>query len=765
MTQSLMKWLKYNIANTQTRLVFIMTISVFLIIVAVGITSYYTSKTVLQEELSEPQHQLLHISMDFIDSYIQESNQLAIKVALNSNVYKFFTDEEQNSYHNITELYQFLETLVGSAPYIKSVYIYDMERGSFVAFPQGFSSSNITFADSEWVEVADQFGDEMMMVKKREVPEGTRNQGSDITLFRKIMIQGEFKGMVAVNFKNDDLFRHMTPPAISALDSRRFILDQSDEPLYAIGNYAFETEAVNEAISQIGGERLGEFRYEDKLLLAYQLQSPVTGWRYVSIISQDSLLANSKKIRDVVIYVSIAALVLGGLAILYFNAVAFKPVRRMRQLLQSYERDKLSPDLIDLEKITGELLNDHAQLSRLIRQTMPEASSKFLLDVCTGNMSGKREIFEKWNRYFKGWTDAPLRIVIVSVDNYKEWCGRFPKSDHSLLKFAVSNIIAELVSADWRMVYADLGKDRTAILLQPAGRDEALEAKLEEAAEIIAQLLKFTITIGISAPHSDACKLKHAMFEAGNALSYRLYRGYGQIIAYEEVSEHEMAESFPQDSVLTELAEAVEAGSRERALRIIERTVEDVRRDYWYPSAAVSFYRMAADKLDRIFERGEAGLWDDSDASDFETMLLDDIQDRLQKQVELLAERFSSLTQSKDFILCQRMIEYMKGHLEEPVGIQEIADSAGISVSLASQLFKQEMNDTIYGYFTRLRMERAGELLLMTDHKISEIASMVGYQHENSFIRVYRKYKDITPGKYREMMKNREGPASGLTRA
>ncbi|UUZ96808.1 hypothetical protein LJK87_22665 [Paenibacillus sp. P25] len=54
MAQSVTKWLKYNLAHTQIRLVLILTVSVSLIILTVGLTSYYTSKSVLQEELSEP---------------------------------------------------------------------------------------------------------------------------------------------------------------------------------------------------------------------------------------------------------------------------------------------------------------------------------------------------------------------------------------------------------------------------------------------------------------------------------------------------------------------------------------------------------------------------------------------------------------------------------------------------------------------------------------------------------------------------------------
>jgi AraC-like DNA-binding protein len=105
--------------------------------------------------------------------------------------------------------------------------------------------------------------------------------------------------------------------------------------------------------------------------------------------------------------------------------------------------------------------------------------------------------------------------------------------------------------------------------------------------------------------------------------------------------------------------------------------------------------------------------------------------------------------------MCHRMIDYMKQHLSEPIGIPEIAESIGISSSLASQVFKQESGETIYNFLTQLRMERAAELLLKTDNRISDIAMMVGYQHENSFIRSFRKYKNITPGKYRDMMRTR----------
>lgn len=757
MTLSFLKWLKFNFTNTQTRLLLILTIAVFMIIIAVGMSTYYSSKAVLQQELSEPQHQMLRISMNDIDEVIRESDQIAVKIALNNNVYEFLTSEEQGSYRNITELLQFLEAVVSSTSYIKSAYIYDVERESIVAFPQGYSSSKSNFPDSEWVGIAAELQDRPMLVKQREIAVSSGESVTQVTLYRKIMLAGQMKGLIAVNFKTDQMFGHMLLSSISHLDSHRFILDTAGQPLYHIGSYDVGEEAVAQILAQLEGGQLGEFRHEGRILLASQTLSPYTGWRYLSLVSQDSLLANTRKIRDTVFVVSLLALAAGAGAIAFYNASAFRPVRRMRQLLSGYDQERISPELIDLEKITSQLLTDHAQQAINLRQTLPEASAKFLTDIYAGNMAGSREIGEKWERYFGDWCDSPLAIAMLSIDDYQTWCEQFRKSDHSLLKFAIGNIVSELLSGQWRALSADLGRDRMLVMLQPMDHGKGVNAAtaIGEALSMISRLLKFQVSAGVSRYHTGFMQLQQAMHEAERALGYRLYHGYASAISYEQLNGAQQPELTTQEHEnMSKLTEAIQAGSVEEALKVLDRMISRMRSEQWSPSSALLCLETMATKLERMgMNRGVEGC--SMDISGLRTMHLDATGALLRQQVEAIAEDFASLLLRKDFIVCQQMVAFMSEHLEDPIGIQEIAEHAGISTSLASQLFRQEMNDTIHGYFTKLRMERAGELLLHTDYRISEIASMVGYQHENSFIRVYRKYKDITPGKYREMMRSR----------
>jgi AraC-like DNA-binding protein len=762
----LWNWIKYNLSNTQTRLVFILTVSVSLIISAVGLTSYYTSKSILQSELSEPQHQSLRIGMNLIDKYIYETNHTAIKVALHPNVYTFLTKEDQSSYDNITQLYDFLEALITNQPYVQSIYIYDVKRSSFVAFPQGFSSRMETFADSGWVDVADRFGDELMLVENRKIPVGMRDAGSDqITLYRQIVFQGEMAGIIAVNFKNNELFSQIQANYVSSLKSLQYIFDQEGSIIYSTGaiDEGIEPQVLYEGLGGIPENAFGELMYNERRLLVSRLGSSLTGWEYVSVVSQDQLLEKSAAIRNVVFIVSFAALVVGGLAIFYINSIAFQPVRRMRSMLNAFEKNESGTDLMLLENITGKLLNDHAKLSQLIRQTMPEASSKFLHDVFTGTLTGKKELQTKWGSYFQEWSEAPLTVGVISIDRYQDWANRFSDRDHVLLKFAIANITEELFSASWRTAVLELGKDKTILMLQPIKQTEhsphaKCQETMQEAAQMIQRLLGFSVSIGISESHAEVSRLRLAWNEAENALGYRLYRGYGSVVSYQEVSEHEMSDRLSGEEAVTNLIAAVEAGSEEHALKILDRIEKDIRQSYWYPSTAIPYLYSLYEKLSKPMSPKETA-WGEAGAPPyFETLELDEIVAKLSERIERLAQSFSSLTQSKEFIMIQSMIDYMKKHLGDNIGVQDIAGSLGISVSLASQLFKQETNETIHDYFTKLRMDRAAELLLETDHKVSDIAVMVGYQHENSFIRVFRKYKDITPGKYRDLMRTKDAP-------
>ena len=55
----------------------------------------------------------------------------------------------------------------------------------------------------------------------------------------------------------------------------------------------------------------------------------------------------------------------------------------------------------------------------------------------------------------------------------------------------------------------------------------------------------------------------------------------------------------------------------------------------------------------------------------------------------------------------------------------------------------------MFDYITRLRMEKAAELMGRPDVKIQDMAKSLGYNNVQSFIRLFKKYYGMTPSDYR----------------
>ena len=66
----------------------------------------------------------------------------------------------------------------------------------------------------------------------------------------------------------------------------------------------------------------------------------------------------------------------------------------------------------------------------------------------------------------------------------------------------------------------------------------------------------------------------------------------------------------------------------------------------------------------------------------------------------------------------------------------------------------------IYGYGfkefqTKVRMEKAAEMLVNSEQKISDISLSVGYPSQTKFTKMFKKYYNLTPLKYRQSMRRR----------
>jgi AraC family transcriptional regulator len=91
----------------------------------------------------------------------------------------------------------------------------------------------------------------------------------------------------------------------------------------------------------------------------------------------------------------------------------------------------------------------------------------------------------------------------------------------------------------------------------------------------------------------------------------------------------------------------------------------------------------------------------------------------------------------------------MRERLAEDITLDELAAEARLSSFHFSRMFKHSLGVPPRVYLTRLRMEKACQLLEQTDLPITQIAFEVGYSSNQVLARVFAAYRNRSPSDYR----------------
>ena len=99
--------------------------------------------------------------------------------------------------------------------------------------------------------------------------------------------------------------------------------------------------------------------------------------------------------------------------------------------------------------------------------------------------------------------------------------------------------------------------------------------------------------------------------------------------------------------------------------------------------------------------------------------------------------------------------EYIQEHQGEKLSLGQVARAVNTSSYYFCKLFKKITGVNFTDYVSRVRLEKAKNLLLNPNLRVSEIAYEVGFQSLTHFNRVFRKILGQSPTEYREQLAGR----------
>lgn len=412
-------------------------------------------------------------------------------------------------------------------------------------------------------------------------------------------------------------------------------------------------------------------------------------------------------------------------------------------------------------KKVGELQN----LQQQLQKNLPIIREKFIRNWVSGVYTGEREIANNLQ-----YLNMPLKpgesilVAVLQIDDYLKLTYDMTENEKYLLFFSISDIMQEIVD-NYTAGVCSYIKDNEFIILfnQTALNNERHIDICSELLDCIRKLMNISVSIGVGRAVTSLLNVSSSYRDAVEALQYGFYTGRGSLLNISDIqllnedAGGKSDEAYPdlyklENGIISAMKlgniPEVEKYTDELFSRI--NVLKNLPADYvrnicleMIYSASRSIYELK-ENIDQIVSNRKE-LVDTL----YRTRNIFDMQSTLKTVFVTAASYFSRKYTQKNAKIISRIKEIIRQKYSENIGTAAISDEVYLSPNYISLIFKQETGETITEYITKVRMEKAKELLSSSDLKILEIAEQVGFENAHYFSTVFKKYTGIHPQKYR----------------
>ena len=664
-----------------------------------------------------------------VDEKIRGLENLISVIGRNPDVLSFVIDPSLEDYQLHARITDLFASFVGSYDFIASIYLYSAGEGIILASNSGVSRVNV-FYDTSWI---DQFNSHFLgrnRLPTRMVTDSNGKNSSLITILSNLPVGTWDKTAgLAINLNTAVLFSNFStgggsPASLQVMNADGYILEHPEGE--RIGNFVGNEAIFRTAASRDRGFFVHEKEKTRRIVSFYT--APHTRWVFTCESDVDELIAFARGML-------IANLIIIILTLLLLLLIGLRVSRRLY-----YPLEQLGNSSAILE-YARPLIQEHT-LSRLVfNRESEEAEIRNMLYLCGLSVP-----------------EGSLRALVFRIDGYH----KLRQSRDPVSLRLVKDAMHKRIRAQFRpeaLWMSGLTEAKTLCCLLKDCDDGFC---LDRAGDIVALVRRdfpFSVSCGIGRSCDSPGMLHLSYRQARGAAEQRFLSGYASVHQYDDarglaqkLSPAMEAErnliacvkagnssdlEFLLDSLLQQftLCPGMEAGLCRRILEESVYSLMEIRERHMpfseesSPPAQASLYREYQEK-ETLAELRE---WLLSVCRDTAALIQAEKTDRTAPNA-------------------QRIADYLDRNLDKPeVSLIDIGDAVGLSPSYVSRIFKEYFGTNYVDYLNRSRVERAREYLRDPNLPVGDVALRTGFSSLQTFIRVFKKYERIPPGKYRKL--------------
>lgn len=416
-------------------------------------------------------------------------------------------------------------------------------------------------------------------------------------------------------------------------------------------------------------------------------------------------------------------------------------------------------NIIDYER---ESSNEYDLLKKQLSDNLPYIKEKFLIELLSGNFENEeimdKALFLGLRFKYQSVQIAAIEINKSSIDNDNVDTGIY-----FIRNIKIMNMIKEFFQEN-EFIYVFYDTLNRIIILNNNENVDILE-KCETLKTKIVDNTQYSVSIGLGGIKKHVCGIRSSYKEALDALKYRVTVGNNMVILYERINSCGSNNNNKHD--VNELNEKmcfyIKSGLYDKAAFLVDKYFENVDLECKnnlkdIRIIAMNIISINFKTLIGIGINNTDEIYNSQIASFNEILLLDTLPDIIKflhkilfKSIKIISDQQTS--KIDDMIIKAK--KYIDDNLQNnKLSLSIIAKHLYLNPSYLSRMFKKEIGISFVEYLTKIRMERAIELLKGGDMKAFEIADKIGISDSNYFSTCFKKYTGLSISEYKKLQSN-----------
>lgn len=512
-------------------------------------------------------------------------------------------------------------------------------------------------------------------------------------------------------------------------------------------------------------------------LVVSHIDSDIRDMAYVYVVPYTTFWSETIKIIIMSVIEIMLLILLSVIIVKFFIKLHYEPIGDILNSAKNLSNDapeKMTNELNFIkDTIVKAALKDKEANRRLYRQNKILANN-FLAELLLNKITDTKSFYKKMEEYDIHLNSDAFCVMLIHIDDASRLFSEYENGERensgtgsseklALCQTILSNIVHE-ITAETYDNYPCIIDNNVAFIVNITGPVSNAGKSLSEAARKAFAAVGENFDIDFSVYIGSCCSSPeeiHSSYEdASTAMSYKFIMYDKNIICFEDIIPHITNEYLYSYDTEQLLVNSIKSGNYESSVQIIKNIFDEN-----FNAGGGNFILLQASKclifdiVSTIVKTGN-GISTRADMNFIETL----------HPFEMLVE-CTSITEAEDRIIyllkeicCCISAENNSGSLKSRaesfvrenytdinLSVSSIADELGVNVRYLSSLYKKQSEDGLQNYISKVRIEKAVELLKTTDENILTIAESVGYSNIRTFSRVFKKFTGTTPSQYKEI--------------